>query len=146
MLTIISLTLAAIWNAVYFWFFYHHAEIVTGNDGVGYTKATKKQEIVFSAYFALVADCFFAYFICVLQNYIDGHREAQINMMLHGDFRGPLNTWMGKGDKGKALLAARAEKNEDEENLIKNEDTAQQDKTGENKDPDHKAAPTEEVK
>jgi len=96
LLTIISLTLAAIWNAVYFWFFYHHAEIVTGNDGVGYTKATKKQEIVFSAYFALVADCFFAYFICVLTNYIDGHREAQINMMLYGDFKGPLNNWKAK--------------------------------------------------
>jgi hypothetical protein len=81
-LTIISLTLSAVWNSVYFWFFYHHAEVVTGNDGVGYTKATRKQEIVFSAYFALVADCLFAYFICVLHNYIEAHREKAIKKFI----------------------------------------------------------------
>jgi len=78
LLTIISLSLGAIWNAVYFWFFYKHQEVVTGNDGVGYTKATRKQEIVFSCYIALVADCFFAYFLCVMTNYIYAYREAAI--------------------------------------------------------------------
>jgi len=77
-LTIVSLTLGAIWNAVYFWFFYKHNDVVTGNDGVGYTKATRKQEIVFSAYIALVADCFFAYFLCVMANYIHAYREHAI--------------------------------------------------------------------
>jgi len=78
MLTIISLTLSAIWNAVYFWFFYKHAEVVTGNDGVGFTRATRKQEIVFSAYIALVADCFFAYFLCVIDNYRHAYDEKEI--------------------------------------------------------------------
>lgn len=78
-LTIVSLTLSAIWNAVYFWFFYHHDNVVTGNDGVGYTHATRKQEIVFSSYIALVADCFFAYFLCVITNYIHAYREHAIN-------------------------------------------------------------------
>lgn len=77
-LTIVSLTLSAIWNAVYFWFFYKHLDVVTGNDGVGYTKATRKQEIVFSCYIALVADCFFAYFLCVMANYIHAYREWHI--------------------------------------------------------------------
>lgn len=74
-LAIISLTLSAIWNSVYFWFFYKHNEVTTGNDGVGFTHATRKQEIVFSAYIALVVDCFFAYFICVVQNYITAYDE-----------------------------------------------------------------------
>jgi len=78
-LTIISLTLSAIWNAVYFWFFYKHNEVITGNDGVGFTHATRKQEIVFSSYIALVADCFFAYFLCVVANYIYAYDEAEIN-------------------------------------------------------------------
>lgn len=78
LLTIIALTLSAIWNAVYFWFFYKHNDVVTGNDGVGFTHATRKQEIVFSAYIALVADCFFAYFLCVISNYIAAYNEAAI--------------------------------------------------------------------
>jgi len=78
-LTIISITLSAAWNSVYFWFFYKHHDVVTGNDGVGYTRATKKQEIVFSVYFALVLDCFFAYFLCIVNNAIHAHREARIN-------------------------------------------------------------------
>jgi len=77
-LVIISITLSAAWNSVYFWFFYKHHDVVTGNDGVGYTRATKKQEIVFSVYFALVLDCFFAYFLCIVNNSISSHREARI--------------------------------------------------------------------
>jgi hypothetical protein len=78
-LTIVALTLSAIWNAVYFWFFYKHNDVVTGNDGVGFTHATRKQEIVFSCYVALVVDCFFAYFICILSNYIYAYDEKAIN-------------------------------------------------------------------
>jgi len=77
-LTIITLTLSAIWNAVYFWFFYKHDEVVTGNDGVGFTHATRKQEIVFSSYIALVLDCFFAYFLCVIANYIHAYDNSEI--------------------------------------------------------------------
>ena len=77
-LTIISLTLSAAWNASYFWFFYKSDEVVTGNDGIGFTHATRKQEIVFSVYIAAVADCFFAYYLCVLSNYINLYREARI--------------------------------------------------------------------
>lgn len=79
LLTIVGLTLSAIWNSVYFWFFYKHNDVTTGNDGVGFTHATRKQEIVFSAYIALCADCFFAYCLCVVANYQHAYDEKEVS-------------------------------------------------------------------
>ena len=74
-LTIIAITLSAAWNATYFWFFYKSNDVVTGNDGVGFIKGTRKQEIVFSVYVACVVDAILAYFICITQEYIECYRE-----------------------------------------------------------------------
>ena len=77
-LTIVGITLSAAWNATYFWFFYKSSEVRTGNDGVGFIHNTRKQEIVFSIYIALVIDAFFAYFLCITQEYIEAYREDAV--------------------------------------------------------------------
>jgi len=90
-LTLVSITLSAAWNAVYFWFIYKVPEVTTGNDGVGFLKVTKKQEIVFSIYIAVVIDAFVAYFICITTEYIECYREDSIkkwidqNILAGGD-------------------------------------------------------------
>jgi len=43
MLVIIGVSLLAIWCMVYFLFWYKKDAVVTGNDGVGFVKATRKQ-------------------------------------------------------------------------------------------------------
>jgi len=101
MLTIISLTLSATWNAVYFWFFYKSDKVTTGNDGVGFLSVTKKQEIVFSLFIAAVLDAFFAYFICVLQQYKEAFRKEDIDQ------------WINQYDEEKALLAGGDDKADD---------------------------------
>lgn len=77
-LVIVSITLSAIWNASYFWWFYKSDEVVTGNDGIGFLKVTRKQEIVFSLFIACVVDAFFAYFLCVLGEYKEAFRRTAI--------------------------------------------------------------------
>jgi hypothetical protein len=77
-LVIISITLSAIWNASYFWWFYKSDEVVTGNDGIGFLKVTRKQEIVFSIFIATVVDAFAAYFLCVLGEYKEAFRRTAI--------------------------------------------------------------------
>lgn len=116
-LTIVSLTLGAAWNATYFWFFYKHNDVVTGNDGVGYTKATRKQEIVFSCYIALVADCFFAYFLCVMTNYIHAYREHAIvkKMKELADADEEAKALKENEDGGDAAAAPAKEENADGE-------------------------------
>ena len=42
-LTIVSVTLLAVWNTCYFLFWYKKDSVITGNDGVGFIKATRKQ-------------------------------------------------------------------------------------------------------
>jgi len=69
-LTIIGVSLVAIWSACYFIFLYKKDSVVTGNDGVGFIKATKKQEVVITLYIACCIDALFAYFLCVVGSYI----------------------------------------------------------------------------
>lgn len=68
-LVIVSVALFATWNACYFWFLYKSDTVATGNDGVGFVKATRKQEIVFSLYIAALISALAAYFICVCNRY-----------------------------------------------------------------------------
>jgi len=77
-LSIIAITLSAAWNATYFWFFYKSDKVETGNDGVGFIRGTRKQEIVFSVYIACVLDAVLAYFICITQEYINCYSEEKI--------------------------------------------------------------------
>lgn len=76
-LTIISVTLLAVWNTCYFLFWYKPASVKTGNDGIGFINATRKQEIVFSLYIAAVIDALFAYYICVVANYCNGRAKDE---------------------------------------------------------------------
>lgn len=76
-LTIVSVTLLAVWNTCYFLFWYKPANVKTGNDGIGFITATRKQEIVFSLYIAAVIDALFAYYICVVANYCNGRAKDE---------------------------------------------------------------------
>jgi len=68
-LTIISVSLLAIWNTVYYYYFYKVDFVLTGTSDVGYVKLTKKQFIVTQLYLATVVDFLFAYFLCVCKSY-----------------------------------------------------------------------------
>jgi len=71
LLVIIGVSLVAVWSAVYFVWLYKKDSVVTGNDGVGFVKATRKQEVVITLYVACCIDALFAYFICVVNQYIN---------------------------------------------------------------------------
>merc|ERR1711990_1384330 len=82
MLVIIGVSLVAVWSAVYFVFLYKKDSVTTGNDGVGFVKATRKQEVVIPLYVACCIDALFAYFLCVVTQYIDAMKEPEEEMMM----------------------------------------------------------------
>merc|ERR1712137_131518 len=69
-MVIIGVSCVAIWSACYFVWLYKKDSVTTGNDGVGFVKATRKQEVVVTLYVACCIDALFAYFICVVNQYI----------------------------------------------------------------------------
>lgn len=87
MLVIIGVSLVAVWSTVYFVFLYKKDSVTTGNDGVGFVKATRKQEVVVTLYIACCIDALFAYFICVVSQYIDAKKpeEKPDDMMMMMD-------------------------------------------------------------
>merc|ERR1711998_262732 len=82
LLVIIGVALEAVWAACYFVFLYKKDTVVTGNDGVGFIKATRKQEVVVTLYVASCICALFAYFICVINQYVDALREPEDDMMM----------------------------------------------------------------
>merc|ERR1719240_1061575 len=82
MLVIIGVSLVAVWSTVYFVFLYKKDTVTTGNDGVGFVKASRKQEVVITLYIARCIDAFFAYFICVVTQYIDAMKEPEKDEMM----------------------------------------------------------------
>jgi len=80
-LTIIGVSLVAVWSTIYFVFLYKKDNVTTGNDGVGFIKATRKQEVVITLYVACCIDALFAYFLCVVSQYIDAMKEEEEEMM-----------------------------------------------------------------
>merc|ERR1719163_808735 len=70
LLVIIGVSTVAIWSAIYFVWLYKKDSVTTGNDGVGFIKATRKQEVVITLYIACCIDALFAYFICVVSQYV----------------------------------------------------------------------------
>lgn len=85
MLVIIGVSLVAVWSTVYFVFLYKKDSVTTGNDGVGFVKATRKQEVVVTLYVACCIDALFAYFLCVVSQYIDAMKEPEEEMMMMMD-------------------------------------------------------------
>merc|ERR1712159_631155 len=80
-MVIIGISLIAIWSTCYFVFLYKKDSVVTGNDGVGFIKATRKQEVVITLYVACCIDALFAYFLCVVNQYIDAMKDPVEEMM-----------------------------------------------------------------
>lgn len=76
-LVIIGVSLIAVWSTIYFVFLYKKDTVYTGNDGVGFVKATRKQEVVVTLYIACCIDALFAYFLCVIAQYIDAMKEEE---------------------------------------------------------------------
>jgi len=85
MLVIIGVSLEAVWATVYFVFLYKKDSVTTGNDGVGFVKATRKQEVVVTLYIACCIDALFAYFICVVNQYIDALAPPKEEEMMMDD-------------------------------------------------------------
>jgi len=78
MLAIISFTLLAIWNLIYFQWLYKFDIVFAGADVVGYTMQTKKAFMVWSLFIGIVLDFVWAYFLCVATSYAtckDGEQE-----------------------------------------------------------------------
>jgi len=81
LLVIIGVALEAVWAACYFVFLYKKDTVTTGNDGVGFIKATRKQEVVITLYIACLICALFAYFICVINQYVDALKTPEEEMM-----------------------------------------------------------------
>ena len=77
LLTIIGVSLVAVWSTIYFVFLYKKDMVTTGNDGVGFMKATRKQEVVITLYVACCIDALFAYFICIVSSYQKAMEEPK---------------------------------------------------------------------
>jgi hypothetical protein len=77
LLVIIGVALEAVWAACYFVFLYKKDSVTTGNDGVGFIKATRKQEVVITLYVACCICALFAYFICVINQYVDALKTPE---------------------------------------------------------------------
>merc|ERR1719515_320923 len=82
LLTIIGVTLVAVWSTIYFVFLYKKDMVTTGNDGVGFMKATRKQEVVITLYVACCIDALFAYFICIVSSYQKAMEEPKEEDMM----------------------------------------------------------------
>jgi hypothetical protein len=69
LLAIISFTLLAIWNLIYFQWLYKYDIVFAGADVIGYTMQTKKAFMVWSLFIGIVLDFTWAYFLCVASSY-----------------------------------------------------------------------------
>jgi hypothetical protein len=69
MLVIISYSVLAIWNIIYFNAWYKNGEVVAGGPETGYFRLSKKQYLFWSLFITCVIDAFYAYFICVIAHY-----------------------------------------------------------------------------
>lgn len=68
-LVLISVTLLAVWNVCYMYFFYKYRDVYTGTADLGYLKQQKKEFIVWNMYLAAAIDACYAYFLCVCHTY-----------------------------------------------------------------------------
>merc|ERR1719198_2737737 len=84
-MVIIGVSCVAIWSACYFVWLYKKDSVTTGNDGVGFVKATRKQEVVVTLYVACCIDALFAYFICVVNQYITALKPPEKEEMMAMD-------------------------------------------------------------
>lgn len=69
LLAIVSFTLLALWNLIYFQWVYKYDIVYAGVDGLGYVQQTKKAFMVWSLFIGIVLDFIWAYFLCVATTY-----------------------------------------------------------------------------
>jgi len=98
LLTVIGVSLVAVWSAIYFVFLYKKDNVTTGNDGVGFMKATRKQEVVITLYVACCIDALFAYFLCIVSSYQKAVEPPQEEEMMMDDDK--MSKKSGKSNKG----------------------------------------------
>lgn len=110
MLVIVGVTLEAVWATIYFVFLYKKDSVTTGNDGVGFVKATRKQEVVVTLYIACCIDALFAYFICVVNQYCDALKppEKEEMMMMDPEMMEPEKPAMMEPEKPAEMEEAAA--------------------------------------
>jgi len=75
-LVIISFSLLAVWNIIYFQCWYKGENVSMGQSDFKYTQ-TKKQYVFWSVFTSLVIDGFYAYFICVVCHYRNALRKEE---------------------------------------------------------------------
>ena len=68
-MVIISYTLLAVWNIIYFNAWYKNGEVLAGGEQTGYYRLSKKQYLFWSLFITCIIDSFYAYFICVIAHY-----------------------------------------------------------------------------
>lgn len=102
LLAIISFTLLAIWNLIYFQWLYKYDIVFAGADVVGYTMQTKKAFMVWSLFIGIVLDFTWAYFLCVATTYAtckDGEQEPIDWTGGAGDMVPKMGGEEGEGEK-----------------------------------------------
>lgn len=77
MQVIISVSLLAIWNTVYFLVFYKKSSIYFGNTESGYIVLTKRQYFFWLYLFTAAVDFSYMYFICVTSTYSERLKEKK---------------------------------------------------------------------
>jgi hypothetical protein len=100
LLAIVSFTLLALWNLIYFQWVYKYDFVYVGIDGLGYTQQPKKGVMVWSLFIGLVFDFIWGYFLCVATKYAtckDGAPEPIDYTGGMGDKMGDM-TNMGNND------------------------------------------------
>ena len=85
-LVLVSVTALAFWNLFYFGYLYKADMVATGNDGIGYITVTVKQQVIFSLWIAAVVDAFFAYYLCICQDYKMLYRKEKINRWIDENY------------------------------------------------------------
>ena len=73
---IISFSLIAIWNIVYFNAWYKSGEVVAGGEQTGYYRFSKKQYLFWTIFLTFIIDALYAYFICVIARYKNALQNA----------------------------------------------------------------------
>ena len=74
---IISYTLIAIWQIIYFNCWYKSGEVIAGSEQTGYYRLTKKQYLFWSLFTTCVIDSFYAYFICIIAHYRNALKDDE---------------------------------------------------------------------
>merc|ERR1712151_1463108 len=103
---IIGVSLVAVWATIYFVFLYKKDNVVAGNDGVGFLKTTRKQQVVITLYIAACIDASFAYFICVVSQYNDALKEPEEEMMMEDDKKSGMSKKSGMMMDGEMMADA----------------------------------------